>query len=69
MHDSESGGGGNMIVFGEVIVMVIVTIAAMYKQQLKIKPHTGQRSTNKFEQRCNNGASSSMSHTSALASR
>jgi hypothetical protein len=52
MHDSESGGGGNMIVFGEVIVMVIVTIAAMYKQQLKIKLHTGQRSTNNL----NNGA-------------
>ncbi len=41
-----------MIVFGEVIVMVIVTIAAMYKQQLKIKLHTGQRSTNNL----NNGA-------------
>jgi hypothetical protein len=46
MHDSKSGGGNNVIVFGEVIVMVIVTIVRMYKQQLKIKPHAGQRSKN-----------------------
>ena len=64
MHDSKSGGGDNVIVFGEVIVMVIVTIVGMYKQQLKIKPHAGQRSKNNL----NNSARSSMSHTSALAS-